>query len=93
MGSSGIARNHRAAFRSSATTEVQSASTTHPDRESPCERFRYSTSHEHTAHSTKQVSVTSLNHPAAGKAEIAPLLAIGHRCPGLPEPERYPRGS
>jgi hypothetical protein len=28
------------------------------------------------------------NHPAAGKAGIASLLAIGHRWPGLPEPGR-----
>ncbi len=27
----------------------------------------------------------SPNHPAAGKAGIARLLAIEHRCPGLPE--------
>jgi hypothetical protein len=25
------------------------------------------------------------NHPAAGKAGAARLLAIEHRCPGLPE--------
>ena len=29
------------------------------------------------------------NHPAAGKAGIAPRLAIGHHCPGLPEPGRW----
>ena len=28
------------------------------------------------------------NEPAAGKAGIAPLLAIGHHWPGLPEPGR-----
>jgi hypothetical protein len=28
------------------------------------------------------------NHPAAGKAGIARLLAIEHYCPGLPEPAR-----
>jgi len=28
------------------------------------------------------------NHPAAGKAGIARRLAIGHHCPGLPEPGR-----
>ena len=28
------------------------------------------------------------NHPAAGKAGIASWLAIGHPCPGLPEPGR-----
>jgi hypothetical protein len=28
------------------------------------------------------------NHPAAGKAGIARLLAIEHHCPGLPEPGR-----
>jgi len=28
------------------------------------------------------------NHPAAGKAGIAHLLAIGNHCPGLPEPGR-----
>jgi hypothetical protein len=26
------------------------------------------------------------NHPASGKAGIAPRLAIEHHCPGLPEP-------
>jgi hypothetical protein len=31
---------------------------------------------------------TMPNHPAAGKAGIARLLAIGRRCPGLPEPGR-----
>jgi hypothetical protein len=30
----------------------------------------------------------SPNHPAAGKAGIASLLAIGHHLPGLPEPGR-----
>jgi len=28
------------------------------------------------------------NHPAAGKAGIARLLAIEHHCPGLPEPKQ-----
>jgi hypothetical protein len=28
------------------------------------------------------------NHPAAGKAAIAALLAVGHHCRGLPEPGR-----
>jgi hypothetical protein len=28
------------------------------------------------------------NHPAAGKAGLARLLAIEHYCPGLPEPGR-----
>ena len=32
--------------------------------------------------------VQSPNHPAAGKAGIASRLAIGYRCPGLPEPGR-----
>jgi hypothetical protein len=31
------------------------------------------------------------NHPAAGKAGIAPRLAIGHYWPGLPEPGRSPK--
>ena len=30
----------------------------------------------------------SPNHPATGKAGIASRLAIGHHCPGLPEPGR-----
>ena len=30
----------------------------------------------------------SPNHPAAGKAGIAPQLATEHHCPGLPEPGR-----
>jgi hypothetical protein len=30
------------------------------------------------------------NHPAAGKAGIALQFAIGHPCPGLPEPHRWP---
>jgi len=29
------------------------------------------------------------NHPAAGKAGITSLLAIGRHCPGLPEPAHY----
>ena len=29
------------------------------------------------------------NHPAAGKAGITRLLAIGHHWAGLPEPGRY----
>ncbi len=29
------------------------------------------------------------NHPAAGKAGIAPLFAVGRLCPGLPEPGRW----
>jgi hypothetical protein len=32
--------------------------------------------------------MTAPNKPAAGKAGFAPRLAIGHHCPGLPEPER-----
>ena len=28
------------------------------------------------------------NIPAAGKAAIAPLFAVGHHCSGLPEPVR-----
>ena len=32
------------------------------------------------------------NQPAAGKAEVARLLAIEPRCPGLPEPERWAVG-
>ena len=31
------------------------------------------------------------NHPAAGKAGITSLLAIGYHCPGLPEPGRWLR--
>jgi hypothetical protein len=31
----------------------------------------------------------ALKHPAAGKAGIASLCAVEHRCPGLPEPGRY----
>jgi hypothetical protein len=31
------------------------------------------------------------NHPAAGKAGIARLLAVGHHCCGLPEPGRSAR--
>ena len=30
----------------------------------------------------------TLNYPAAGKAGIASRLAVGHHCPGLPEPDR-----
>jgi hypothetical protein len=30
------------------------------------------------------------NHPASGKAGIASPLTIGHHCPGLPDPERWP---
>jgi hypothetical protein len=33
--------------------------------------------------------MTWSNHPAAGKARIGSLLAIGHSWPGLPEPERW----
>jgi hypothetical protein len=29
------------------------------------------------------------NHPAAGKAGIASLLAVGQHSPGLPEPHRW----
>jgi hypothetical protein len=29
-----------------------------------------------------------LNHPTAGKGRVAPLLAIEHYCPGVPEPGR-----
>ncbi len=29
------------------------------------------------------------NHPAAGKAGSGSWFAIGHRCPGLPEPGRW----
>jgi hypothetical protein len=29
------------------------------------------------------------NEPAAGKAGIASLFAIGYLCPGLPEPNRW----
>jgi hypothetical protein len=29
------------------------------------------------------------NHPAPGKAGIARPFAIGHHCPGLPEPGRW----
>jgi hypothetical protein len=29
------------------------------------------------------------NQPAAGKAGIAPLFAVGHHYPGLPEPGRW----
>jgi len=32
--------------------------------------------------------MSGAHHPAAGKAGIARLLAMEHRCPGLPEPER-----
>jgi len=32
--------------------------------------------------------MTSPNHPAAGKAGIASLLAVGRPRPGLPEPGR-----
>jgi hypothetical protein len=32
----------------------------------------------------------ALNHPASGKAGIAPQLTIGHPWPGLPEPGRWP---
>jgi hypothetical protein len=31
---------------------------------------------------------TPPNHPAPGKAGIPSLLAIEHRCPGLPDPGR-----
>jgi len=31
---------------------------------------------------------TRANKPAAGKAGITSRLAIGHLCPGLPEPGR-----
>ena len=33
--------------------------------------------------------VTAPNNPAAGKAGIARLLAIGHHRSGLPEPGRW----
>jgi len=38
---------------------------------------------------------TSPNHPAAGKAGIARLLAIEHHYSGLPDADRYtkPRGT
>ena len=34
----------------------------------------------------REREVAGSNHPATGKAGIASLLAIGHHCPGLPEP-------
>jgi hypothetical protein len=34
------------------------------------------------------MSDTQSNHPAPGKAGIAPQLAFGSHWPGLPEPER-----
>ena len=37
------------------------------------------------------INLISPNHPAAGKAGIASRLAIGHHCPGLPEPGRSPQ--
>ncbi len=36
-----------------------------------------------------QMSRTRSNNPAAGKAGIPSRLAIGHHCPGLPEPGRW----
>jgi signal peptidase I len=38
-----------------------------------------------------RMRVTTPNHPAAGKAGIARLLAIEHHCPGLPELGRWMR--
>jgi hypothetical protein len=34
-------------------------------------------------------SALSFNIPAAGKAGIALQSAIGHHCPGLPDPSRW----
>jgi hypothetical protein len=41
----------------------------------------------------KFVLFRSPNHPAAGKAGIARLLAIEQHWPGLPEPGRYASAS